>query len=294
MHILKNYIDNQIKLNQGKNLFHERSNCKLSFSIATIDLIKQLDGITQKDEKILVNYTTQKVLQEFCRINQYYSFRKKDKNSLNNIYSNLLHNIQENKTSIDSIFITHHNNLKNWLTKTNPFSEKIYRQENEILKPVACAEYSATFQHDILCLNPSQLLEPILDIGCGKEGYLIKNLRKIGLEAYGIDRFTKKLPYTIEANWLEFDYGIKKWGTIISHLGFSNHFAHNHLRKDGNFTEYAQKYIDILNSLKTGGRFHYAPDLPFIEQYLGKDKFNIEKHKIENLQLNASVIKRLK
>ena len=294
MHILKNYVDNQIKLNQGKNLFHEGPNCRLDFYRPTVDLTKQLDRITQKDEKILVNYTTQKVLQEFCRINQYYSFREKDKNSLKNIYSNLLHNIREKKTSIDSIFIVHHSNLRIWLTKTNPFSAKIYRQENEILKPVACAEYSATFQHDILCLEPSQLLEPILDIGCGKEGYLIKSLRGIGLDAYGIDRFTKKLSYTIEANWLEFDYGIKKWGTIISHLGFSNHFVHNHLRKDGNFTEYAQKYIDILNSLKTGGRFYYAPDLPSIEQYLEIDKFNIEKHKIENLQLNASVIKRLK
>jgi hypothetical protein len=69
-------------------------------------------------------------------------------------------------------------------------------------------------------------------------------------------------------------------GTITSNLGFSNHFNHHHLRKDGHFIEYAKTFMDILNSLKIGGSFYYAPDLPFIEKYLDRVKYRIKTHNI--------------
>lgn len=64
---------------------------------------------------------------------------------------------------------------------------------------------------------------------------------------------------------------MKKWGTIVSNLGFSNHFNHHNLREDGNFIKYAKTYMNILYSLKPGECFHYAPDLPFIEKYLDEN-----------------------
>ena len=116
-----------------------------------------------------------------------------------------------------------------------------------------------------------------MDIGCGKQGRLMKFLKNNGIEVYGIDRFFFADNNVINSDWLEYDYGIEKWGTIVSNLGFSNHFKHHNLRQDGNIIEYGKKYMEILRSLKIGGRFHYAPGLPFIEEYLDNTQFRIEK-----------------
>jgi hypothetical protein len=50
--------------------------------------------------------------------------------------------------------------------------------------------------------------------------------------------------------------------------------------------------MNILYSLKTGGCFHYAPDLPFIEQYLNKNKFALEKYEINEYDFHTVIIKR--
>jgi hypothetical protein len=92
----------------------------------------------------------------------------------------------------------------------------------------------------------------------------------------------------------EYNYGIGKWGTIVSNLGFSNHFKHHNLREDGNYIEYGKKYMDIIRSLKVGGRFHYAPDLPFIEFYLDTRQYQIDKFDIGEFDFKTTVITRLK
>ena len=79
---------------------------------------------------------------------------------------------------------------------------------------------------------------------------------------------------------MDFSFVPGHWGTIISNLGFSNHFRHHHLRNDGDYLDYARKYMEILQSLKPGGAFYYAPDLPFIESYLDPQKYRITKREI--------------
>lgn len=113
------------------------------------------------------------------------------------------------------------------------------------------------------------------------------------MEAYGIDRFSENSDMLHNADWLEYDYGKSRWGTIISNLGFSNHFYHNHLRKDGDYVLYAKKYMDILQSLKPGGCFHYAPALPFIEQFLNDKEYQVSNFEIEGLDYKASIVKRI-
>ena len=292
---LKQYetiVDLQIKFNQSKNLFHKDFNETLKFTELTMTAIQNTDRIAPDDLNVLIDYTAEKVLQEFCRVNQFYSFQENDKIDLKKIYWNLFQNIIEKKKTVDSISKIHYENLRVWLAKTNPFSQEMYQKKEPVLEPIMCAEYSAILQKNILHLTDVQL-EPILDIGCGQEGNLVKYLRKNAFEAYGIDRFADNSLFLEKADWLNFDYGIEKWGTIMSNLGFSNHFIHNHLREDGNFIEYAKKYMDILKSLKIGGCFCYAPDLPFIEQYLDENIYSIKKYDIEDLSFKTTIIKRL-
>jgi len=293
MHDLTDIVDLQIKFNQSKNLFHKEFNETLKFTELTMAAIQNIDRIAPDDLNVLIDYTTEKVLQEFCRVNQYYSFQENDKTNLKKIYWNLYQNITEKKKTVEVISRTHYENLKVWLAKTNPFSQEMYQKKETVLEPIMCAEYSAILQKSILHLKDIQLLEPILDIGCGQDGNLVKYLRENAFECYGIDRFAQKSLFLEKVDWLNFDYGIEKWGTIFSNLGFSNHFIHNHLRKDGNFIEYAKKYMDILKSLKIGGCFCYAPDIPFIEQYLDENIYSIKKYDIESFSFKTTIIKRL-
>ena len=218
----------------------------------------------------------------------------KAKNNLRKIYSDLFENFLTRTNSIEDISKSHYEKLKNWLIENNPFAEKIYKNGNENVSPVACSEYSPKLQIDILQIDVEHLMQPVLDIGCGINGHLVNYLKNQELEIYGIDRFKFTTSNLITADWLEYDYGKDRWGTIVSNLGFSNHFNHHNLRKDGNYIEYGKTYMNILNSLKVDGCFHYAPDLPFIEKYLDKNKFDLKKYEISEYDFKTTIIKKIK
>lgn len=290
--LIKN-IDNQIAFNQGKNIFLDNPEL-FQFAQETVNAISKMDSLNPVSIQALIDYTTDKAIEEFCRVNQYYSFDLKAKSNLKEIYSDLFESFQAKTDSIEDISKKHYQKLKNWLRDNNPFAEKMYENDTEKVNPVACSEYTPTLQINILHIDLTQLLQPVLDIGCGKNGHLVSHLKNQGIEAYGIDRFSFSNSNLLTADWLEYNYGKEKWGTIISNLGFSNHFNHHNLREDGNYIEYGKNYINILQSLKKGGCFHYAPDLPFIEKYLDHNQFDLNKYEIKEYDFKTTVIKRLK
>ncbi len=137
----------------------------------------------------------------------------------------LFANLKNNKSSIESIAERHYRNLVKWLQETNSFAEKIYTSKGELIESVACSEYSPDLQIEILQIDIHQIGEPVLDIGCGQQGYLVLFLRQNGVEAYGFDRFAYTNPALSNSDWFEYKFEKNKWGTIISNLGFSNHFS---------------------------------------------------------------------
>jgi hypothetical protein len=293
MKIFQENIDKQFEFNQGKNLFYNGILHSLKFSPETLNAIEKIDLIDAESESLLIDYLTDRSVQEFCKINQYYTFDKQAHLILRSLYVDLFTNIKKRNASIESIAEKHYDNLIKWLQETNSFAEKIYTSKGEIIESVACSEYSPDLQLEILQIDIGQIIEPVLDIGCGKQGGLVLFLRQKGIDAYGFDRFAYSDAALTNSDWFEFNYGKDKWGTITSNLGFSNHFQHHHFRNDGNFIDYAKKYMDILSSVKIGGSFHYAPDLPFVEQYLDKDKYQLTKHSIGNYEFKSTRIKRL-
>lgn len=286
-------IDKQIEFNQGINIILDELEL-FKFIDDTINTISSIDDLNTDAENFLIDYATDKVLEEFCRINQYYSFNSESKNALRCVYSNLFYAIRCKKETIDEISKNHYLRLKKWLIKYNSFAEKIYSNVDLRVQPVVCFEYSYNLQIDILRIDVERLISPVLDIGCGKQGNLVNYLKSKEIEVYGIDRYKFDSDILQTFDWLEYDYGIEKWGTIISNLGFSNHFHNHNLRQDGNYIEYGKTFMNILNSLKVGGCFHYAPDLPFIEIYLDKSKFEIAKYEISGLDFKATTITKLK
>jgi hypothetical protein len=124
---------------------------------------------------------------------------------------------------------------------------------------VVCSEYSPELQLRVLGLE--EVRGPALDVGCGQQRGLVSALRGRGISAEGIDRVHGD-------DWLRYAYGLDRWGTVVSHHGFSLHFLHHHLRPGTSALSYARVYMDILRSLQVGGVFAYAPGLPFIEAML--------------------------
>jgi hypothetical protein len=286
-------IDKQIEFNQDKNIFLENLEV-FKFAEETVNAISKIDQLKTCTQLSLIDYATDKAIEEFHRVNQYYTFDIKAKNNLKNIYSELIDDIQLNKHSIEDISKRHYEKLRVWIKESNSFAEKIYKNADAKVDPVACFEYTPQLQISILKIDIRAILEPVLDIGCGFNGHLVNYLKEQGVDAHGIDRYIFPLSYFETADWLEYNYGKERWGTIVSNLGFSNHFNHHNLREDGNYIEYGKTYMNILHSLKIGGCFHYAPDLPFIENFLDSSQFQVTKYDVDKYDFKTTIVKRIK
>ncbi|MHB1293773.1 MAG: methyltransferase domain-containing protein [Anaerolineae bacterium] len=149
-----------------------------------------------------------------------------------------------------------------------------------IEQAAVCAQYSPALQLEVLGATLETLRAPILDVGCGYDGALVQHLRAAGMEAYGIDRLVAPVPFLQEADWLTYRYEPETWGTVLSHLAFSNHFVFHHLYQRGRPQAYAAAYMAILGSLREGGAFYYAPGLPFIERFL-LERYTITRHTVQ-------------
>jgi len=295
---IKQHIKDQIAFNSGKNLFADEHLKSLKMIEVTESLVEKIQQMDAETEKEMINFMADEALQEFCRVNQYFAFNTESVNELKRVYSELNQNIRNlnataSKAELDDISREHYLSLCDWLVRTNAFASKMYSGDQEYAVPVACSEYPPDLQLSILNIDLRLLIEPVLDIGCGRELNLVNFLRDNGIEAYGIDRFDNENPYYIKTDWLEYNFDIQKWGSLISNLGFSNHFIHHNQRADGNFREYAQKYMEILNSLKTGGSFYYAPELPFIEKHLDKKNYLYTGNTIEGYVFKSSRVTRI-
>jgi hypothetical protein len=151
---------------------------------------------------------------------------------------------------------------------------------------IRCEEYSAETQLGVLRLQAATLVQPVVDIGCGRDADLVKWLRGKNVNAVGFDLFDSVGEGCLVADWFEFPFVPDQFGTIIAHLSFSLHFLHQHLRPDGDARRYALQYMAILRSLRRGGSFVYAPGLPFIEGLLPSDQYVVTRYAIDRLPLD--------
>lgn len=141
-------------------------------------------------------------------------------------------------------------------------------------REVVCAEYSPALQLTVLGLADARLAEPVLDVGCGPSAALVRFLRLQGCMAHGVDRVAPPDVGSL-GDWLTFEYGSARWGTVLAHLGFTLHFLHHHLAAGDTAYEYARAYMAVLRSLRVGGLFAYTPGLPFIEALLDANAYRV-------------------
>ncbi|ACL65246.1 methyltransferase type 11 [Anaeromyxobacter dehalogenans 2CP-1] len=144
------------------------------------------------------------------------------------------------------------------------------------LREVVSAEYGPELQLRVLGLDAGALLAPVLDLGCGTEARLVRWLAARGVDARGVDRAAAPAGRVQRGDWLTVPVAPASLGTIVSHLGFSLHFLHHHLRPGDEAVRYARRYMELLRALRPGGTFAYAPGLPFVEAHLPPDRWRVE------------------
>jgi hypothetical protein len=147
---------------------------------------------------------------------------------------------------------------------------------NSTLALAKGAEYSVELQLSILGIKGKKLVEPVVDLGCGKQAELVNYLRTEGVDATGIDRLSTA-PFVLNKDWFDIRFEPGSLGTIVSHLAFSLQFLYHHWHPGDKAYAYAKKYMELLQSLKPRGLFVYSPGLPFIESMLEEHIFRVEK-----------------
>jgi len=276
IHLL-DIIDSQIASNSGKNLFHGDGDL-LSFTGRTKTLLadraKLRSLLSGAAFDSLIDHTVSAVLRNLYHGDQYIDVNGEGREALRSLYVVMADELAADGPDVDHIARRHYRRLADWLDRTSPYMRRANPSERRTIRTVVCAEYSPELQMGILGLDLHDLREPVLDIGCGESAGLVEYLRGHGIDAFGLDRLCDSgTRYLTTESWFDTGFRPGYWGTLISNLSFSSHFLNSHLRSDGSHVGYATKYMEILNSLQVGGRYHYAPGIPFIERFLPTDRF---------------------
>ncbi|PPK83236.1 hypothetical protein BXY41_101299 [Lacrimispora xylanisolvens] len=280
---LVDVVDQQFQQSLFKNLFCTVES-QIHFNVNTRKALQLLneqksDKFTNEDVDVLLQNIINRFIWTFYRTDPYINFNAEDKLIIPQIYLLMLRDVS--KFQIEEVEKRHYERICWFIRKTNPGIYQINRNPDRYAKHFTSAEYSSAFQMELLGIDRQHLKEPILDIGCGEHGYLVNYLREQGLEAFGIDRLQIDKGYFFNGNWLEFEYGNQRWGTIISNLSFSSHFLHHFSQKDGLDISYAKVYMKILKSLVTGGTWIYAPSITYFENLLPDNKYLVSQSPID-------------
>jgi hypothetical protein len=259
--------------NSSLNLFNEEEAKETTYVYSCLtqyikDLVENssIDQLIDKREE-LIKISEREFTNVVNERNQFYNFSLEQQHKIEQAYKQLISEIHEEIISggldLKSIIVEHRRKLKDIFSK--PIDKK------------HCYNYDAQTQIDILGIQLINLVEPIIDVGCGRNANIVQYLFEKGYSVIGIDRYCELDDTKIlQANWNDFHFKENAWGTVISHMAFSNHFIYHYLKNDSIDYQYAIKYKEILDSLKQNGSFYYAPSLPFIEKYLNTQQYNIE------------------
>lgn len=287
-------IDERFEQNQGLDLLGSSSESR--FAAVSEVWLDQCHSRGQEIRAALKNgdclrsssqYLARRTERSTAEINQFVRFDRSERADLVAVYESLLHSIlrllaiRPNREALGGTMVCllkdHFHALRSFLSSLR--DPLLARR----LPRVPCVQYTPGFQLGILGISAEALRQPVLDIGCGERASLVRHLRGLGIDAWGIDRFVRGSAHAMVADWLDLETMEDAWGTIVSHMSFSNHFTHHHFRADGRYEEYARAYMGLLLSLKPGGSFYYAPGLPFIERLLPADRFDVATWPVDSL-----------
>ena len=263
----------------------------ISLILSNLDLYQGINSKQKIDSftGILHNMFVKECVQN----NQYISLSNSSISKLITQYGKLINQLREVKYNnfyeIKNIVESHRYELIK-IIEYNCYSETTNQ------KIIPCYEYTDDFQFSILRLGEFNLIEPIMDVGCGENCSLVNLLIDLGYKrVFGIDQYVSNEKNILTGNW--FDYFFKKnsFGTIISHMALSNHFKRSIIDNDHNKQKiYENKYFEILEALKPDGLFIYTPSLSSIEEKVDREYFSIKRYEnAADKELDTVIIKKV-
>ena len=278
---MEKIITSQLKTNALKSLFWDQNfigSSEFSFECSdyTIhSLLNDKKSVLLFIETLERNGLTDRfaahisslIIETLQDINQFLLFDENGRLSMKNVYLEFLDNIKQiclaediDEERITAVFRQHYFNIRNSLISisgTKVFEE--YTGSPKIAKKV-CSEYTPQFQLEIMHIDIWALSEPVLDLGCGKSGSLVKYLIEQGIDAYGADRSAGDYPFLLKKDWFEIDFKADSWGTVISHMAFSTTFATLHnMAKSRHIAVNISRYSQIL---KKAANLYMRPVCP--------------------------------
>lgn len=272
-------IKRQIEANKHLNLLFEHLEREVFIDESFRNGLLKLKSEGVKDISSILDYTVRETIRAIYQINQYLAIPGEEINRLRKMYISTWNKIDHH--SFHRIIRKHHQNLSRWIAQFYPDAFLASLQNAESIGEVKNEEYSARFQESLYALRVGDLMEPILDIGCGERAYLARRLHEAGKRITGIDRLIQRDdPYLIETDWFNYPLEKSQWGTIIANMSFSNHLLYTLYNDKDRILNYYLKYREIIDALKPGGRFLYAPSLPFIEDRLDTDQYKVERREV--------------
>lgn len=273
-------IVRQVASNSDINLFYDNiadiATTNQNFSTLLHRLIKAGDDISAGELNELIDFTVETSLGALYGMNQYIAVTPEHRQELHDIYCTTWDMIKQSGEIEQTLINHHYPAIREWLKHLYPAELAGELRNVEKINRVVCEEYSAELQIAILGIDTGRIMEPVIDVGCGKSYYLVKHLRELGMDCIGIDRqLYEKRSYLHESSWLEFDFRPGVWGTVIANMSFSNHMMYHYTMKSSAFPKHAHKYHEILESLRPDGMFVYAPGVEFIEEYIDRDTCHV-------------------
>ncbi len=268
-------IRRQIDRNRGKNLLYAHVDQIIEIEPGFLSALEELltgdeGGCSQYklDEAVSLASTT--LLERIYAINQFLHVGDGKREQLDQIYIETWTRILTTRNIKATLQEFHYPALSAWLAELYPDHFVDPLRSVATVRPVVCQEYSPELQLELLGVDVRVLQAPLIDVGCGSHARLVRYLRAVGIEAYGIDRcLEQREPYLAQADWLDYAFEPERWGTIISNMAFTNHVVYAYHHDRARLQLCLSKFSEIVASLRIGGSCHYAPSLPFVEERLG-------------------------
>ena len=278
INILLKAILLQFSINRKKNFLFKELNTIVGMDDGFIRELEKWRRNPPDEETVraAVDFAVRECIRIIHRLNQYIDISEDDRKKLACIYRSTWDRLVANQDPVRMLLRVHHRKISDWLKKHYPDRLVSELLDVKIIHPLPCEEYSPKFQLNLLGIDTNRIKPPVLDIGCGGKGALVHYLRRNAVEARGIDRMIETdSPFLQEVNWFDYEFKRESWGTVISNMALSNNFRFVMVNDKRHVQRYLFLYQSILESLKKGGIFYYAPAIAPIERLPRRYKYRI-------------------
>jgi hypothetical protein len=282
---IENSIKRQLDANKSKNLLFVNADqimdVEPSFLAALEELLDSApDDRPESVSAGIVSFAAQALLKRVYSVNQYLKISDQKVEELEEIYRQTWRTMTSTGNIQTVLREYHYPELSRWLATLYPEEFRKSLKLSPVVGHVVYEEYSAQLQIELLRIDVTHIQQPVIDIGCGSQANLVRHLRSMGVEAYGFDlHLEKQEPYLEQMDWFAHPFKVASWGTIISNMAFTNHLNYAHLHDVSQLEQYLLRMRDIIESLAIGGRFYYAPGLPFVEDRLAAARYKVERER---------------